>query len=155
MLNQFEIQETQSMISNQNLDVRTITMGISLLDCADSDLDRFNEKIYHKITSRAKDLVRIGDEIAHEYGIPVVNKRISITPIAIAASGCNATSFVSTAKILDKAAKEVGVDFIGGFSAIVQKGCTAIGSVIIIISVLGASNYIIRLKPKEILSQMS
>lgn len=131
MLNQFEIQETQSMISNQNLDVRTITMGISLLDCADSDLDRFNEKIYHKITSRAKDLVRIGDEIAHEYGIPVVNKRISITPIAIAASGCNATSFVSTAKILDKAAKEVGVDFIGGFSAIVQKGCTAADEVLI------------------------
>lgn len=131
MLNQFEIQETQSMISNQNLDVRTITMGISLLDCADSDLDRFNEKIYHKITSRAKDLVRIGDEIAHEYGIPVVNKRISITPIAIAASGCNATSFVSTAKILDKAAKEVGVDFIGGFSAIVQKGCTAEDEVLI------------------------
>lgn len=131
MLNQFEIQETQSMISNQNLDVRTITMGISLLDCADSDLDRFNEKIYHKITSRAKDLVRIGDEIAHEYGIPVVNKRISITPIAIAASGCNATSFVSTAKILDKAAKEVGVNFIGGFSAIVQKGCTAADEVLI------------------------
>lgn len=131
MLNQFEIQETQSMISNQNLDVRTITMGISLLDCADSDLDRFNEKIYHKITSRAKDLVRIGDEIAHEYGIPVVNKHISITPIAIAASGCNATSFVSTAKILDKAAKEVGVDFIGGFSAIVQKGCTAADEVLI------------------------
>ncbi|WP_323615633.1 PFL family protein [Erysipelothrix rhusiopathiae] len=131
MLNQFEIQETQSMISNQNLDVRTITMGISLLDCADSDLDRFNEKIYNKITSRAKDLVRIGDEIAHEYGIPVVNKRISITPIAIAASGCNATSFVSTAKILDKAAKEVGVDFIGGFSAIVQKGCTAADEVLI------------------------
>lgn len=131
MLNQFEIQETQSMISNQNLDVRTITMGISLLDCADSDLDRFNEKIYHKITSRARDLVRIGDEIAHEYGIPVVNKRISITPIAIAASGCNATSFVSTAKILDKAAKEVGVDFIGGFSAIVQKGCTAADEVLI------------------------
>ncbi|WP_323611097.1 PFL family protein [Erysipelothrix enhydrae] len=131
MLNQLEIQETQSMISNQNLDVRTITMGISLLDCADSDLDRFNEKIYNKITSRAKDLVRIGDEIAHEYGIPVVNKRISITPIAIAASGCNATSFVSTAKILDKAAKEVGVDFIGGFSAIVQKGCTAADEVLI------------------------
>lgn len=131
MLNQFEIQETQAMIANQNLDVRTITMGISLLDCADSDLDRFNEKIYNKITSRAKDLVRIGDEIAHEYGIPVVNKRISITPIAIAASGCNATSFVSTAKILDKAAKEVGVDFIGGFSALVQKGCTPADEVLI------------------------
>ncbi|WP_342621286.1 PFL family protein [Erysipelothrix sp. P66] len=131
MLNQFEIQETQAMIANQNLDVRTITMGISLLDCADSDLDRFNKKIYNKITSRAKDLVRIGDEIAHEYGIPVVNKRISITPIAIAASGCNATSFVSTAKILDKAAKEVGVDFIGGFSALVQKGCTPADEVLI------------------------
>lgn len=131
MLNQFEIQETQAMIANQNLDVRTITMGISLLDCADSDLDRFNKKIYNKITSSAKDLVRIGDEIAHEYGIPVVNKRISITPIAIAASGCNATSFVSTAKILDKAAKEVGVDFIGGFSALVQKGCTPADEVLI------------------------
>lgn len=131
MLNHLEIQETQEMISNQNLDVRTITMGISLLDCADSDLDRFNEKIYQKIVTHAKDLVKVGDEIAHEFGIPVVNKRISITPIAIAASGCKATSYVSTAKILDKAAKEVGVDFIGGFSAIVQKGCTYSDQVLI------------------------
>ena len=125
MITRNEILETNSMISDMNLDVRTITMGISLLDCADADIDKFNEKVYKKITTYAKDLVKVGDELAKEYGVPVVNKRISVTPIAIAAAGCkNADSYVSIAQTLDKAAQEVGVNFIGGFSALVQKGCT-------------------------------
>ena len=88
MISKVEIQETNAMIAQENLDVRTITMGISLMDCADSDIDRFNEKIYKKITTYAKDLVKVGDEIARQFGVPVVNKRISVTPIAIAAAGC-------------------------------------------------------------------
>ena len=116
--------ETNSMVDNMNLDVRTITMGISLLDCADESVERFNEKIYNKITTCAKDLVKVGDDLALEYGIPVVNKRISITPIAIAAAGCKTDSYVSIAQTLDRAAKEVGVNFIGGFSALVHKGYT-------------------------------
>lgn len=98
-------------------------MGISLLDCADSDIKKFNQKIYDKITGKAENLVKTGDDIARQYGIPVVNKRISVTPIAIAAAGCNTDSYVSVAETLDRAAKEVGVNFIGGFSALVQKGC--------------------------------
>ena len=98
-------------------------MGISLLDCADSDIKKFNNKIYDKITKRAEHLVKTGDDIAKQYGIPVVNKRISVTPIAIAAAGCNTDSYVSVAETLDRAAKEVGINFIGGFSALVQKGC--------------------------------
>ena len=126
MITRNEILETNSMISDMNLDVRTITMGISLLDCADADIDKFNEKVYKKITTYAKDLVKVGDELAKEYGVPVVNKRISVTPIAIAAAGCkNADSYVSIAQTLDKAAQEVGVNFIGGFSALVQKGFTS------------------------------
>ncbi|WP_352400083.1 PFL family protein [Anaerotignum sp.] len=124
MITRNEILETNRMIDDMNLDVRTITMGISLLDCADADVDKFNEKIYNKITTYAKDLVRVGDELAKKYGVPVVNKRISITPIAIAAAGCKTDSYVSIAKTLDKAAKEVGVNFIGGFSALVHKGYT-------------------------------
>ena len=125
MITRNEILETNSMISDMNLDVRTITMGISLLDCADADINKFNEKVYKKITTYAKDLVKVGDELAKEYGVPVVNKRISVTPIAIAAAGCkNADSYVSIAQTLDKAAQEVGVNFIGGFSALVQKGFT-------------------------------
>ena len=88
MITRNEILETNSMISEMNLDVRTITMGISLLDCADADINKFNEKVYNKITTYAKDLVKVGDDLAKEYGIPVVNKRISVTPIAIAAAGC-------------------------------------------------------------------
>ena len=117
--------------SEAKLDVRTITMGISLLDCADSDLDKFNQKIYDKITSKAKDLVKTGEELEKEFGIPIVNKRISITPIAIAAAGCNAESYVSVAKTLDRAAKDVGVNFIGGFSALVHKGCTKSDEILI------------------------
>ncbi|MCD8035910.1 MAG: PFL family protein [Clostridiales bacterium] len=123
MLSRMEIVETNKMIQESNLDVRTITMGISLLDCADSDLKRFNQRIYDKITKKAENLVKTGDDIARQYGIPVVNKRISVTPIAIAAAGCDTDSYVSVAETLDKAAKEVGVNFIGGFSALVQKGC--------------------------------
>lgn len=122
MISLMEAQETNKMIEESNLDVRTITMGISLLDCADSDINKFNQKIYDKITQKAKNLVKVGDDISKEYGVPVVNKRISITPIAIAAAGCNTNSYVSIAHTLDRAAKEVGVNFIGGFSALVQKG---------------------------------
>ncbi|MCQ4934804.1 MULTISPECIES: PFL family protein [Anaerotignum] len=124
MITRNEILETNRMIDDMNLDVRTITMGISLLDCADADVDKFNEKIYNKITTYAKDLVKVGDELAKKYGVPVVNKRISITPIAIAAAGCQTDSYVSIAQTLDRAAKEVGVNFIGGFSALVHKGYT-------------------------------
>ena len=126
MINTFEVNETNKMIEQENLDVRTITMGISLLDCIDSDLDTMNEKIYNKITTKAKDLVATGDEIAAEFGIPVVNKRVSVTPIALVGGvACHSTEdFVSVAKTLDKAAKTIGVNFIGGYSALVSKGMT-------------------------------
>lgn len=126
MINIFEVNETNKMIEQENLDVRTITMGISLLDCIDSDLDTMNEKIYNKITTKAKDLVATGDEIAAEFGIPVVNKRVSVTPIAlVGGAACHSIEdFVSVAKTLDKAAKTIGVNFIGGYSALVSKGMT-------------------------------
>lgn len=124
MLSIKDILETNRMISENNLDVRTITMGISLRDCAHPDLDRFCQNVYEKITRRAEHLVRTGEEIESEYGIPIINKRISITPIAIAAESCRTDSLVPVAQILDKAAKEVGVNFIGGFSALVEKGYT-------------------------------
>lgn len=126
MINIFEVNETNKMIEQENLDVRTITMGISLLDCIDSDLDTMNEKIYNKITTKAKDLVATGDKIAAEFGIPVVNKRVSVTPIAlVGGAACHSTEdFVSVAKTLDKAAKTIGVNFIGGYSALVSKGMT-------------------------------
>ena len=126
MINIFEVNETNKMIEQENLDVRTITMGISLLDCIDSDLDIMNEKIYNKITTKAKDLVATGDKIAAEFGIPVVNKRVSVTPIAlIGGVACHTTEdFVSIAKTLDRAAKTIGVNFIGGYSALVCKGMT-------------------------------
>ena len=126
MINIFEVNETNKMIEQENLDVRTITMGISLLDCIDSDLDIMNEKIYNKITTKAKDLVETGDKIASEFGIPVVNKRVSVTPIALVGGvACHSTEdFVSVAKTLDKAAKTIGVNFIGGYSALVSKGMT-------------------------------
>ena len=126
MINIFEVNETNKMIEQENLDVRTITMGISLLDCIDSDLDTMNEKIYNKITTKAKDLVATGDKIAAEFGIPVVNKRVSVTPIALVGGvACHSTEdLVSVAKTLDKAAKTIGVNFIGGYSALVSKGMT-------------------------------
>jgi uncharacterized protein (UPF0210 family) len=122
----FEVNETNKMIEQENLDVRTITLGISLLDCIDSDLAELNKKIYEKITTTAKDLVKVGNEIEKQYGIPIVNKRISITPIAlIGAAACKTTEdYVTIAKTLDKAALEVGVNFIGGYSALVSKGMT-------------------------------
>ena len=124
MLNFNDIMETITMIQEENLDIRTITMGISLLDCADSDIDRSCEKIYNKIYSHAKDLVATGEFIEKKYGIPIVNKRISVTPISmlVAVSGGDPVKY---AKTLDRAAKAVGVNFIGGFSALVQKGFSA------------------------------
>ena len=122
MISRQQINETNNMVQESNLDVRTITMGISLLDCADANIDEFNRKIYDKITRKAENLVKVGDDLAKEYGVPVVNKRISVTPVAIAAAGCHTDSYVSVAQTLDRAAKEVGVNFVGGFSALVQKG---------------------------------
>ena len=126
MISIYEVAETNQMIEHENLDVRTITLGISLMDCIDSDLDKLNEKIYKKITTVAKDLVSTGQEIEQEYGIPIVNKRISITPISlIGAAACQTTDdYVSIAKTLDAAAKTVGVNFIGGYSALVSKAMT-------------------------------
>ena len=126
MISIYEVAETNQMIEHENLDVRTITLGISLMDCIDSDLDRLNEKIYKKITAVAKDLVSTGQEIEQEYGIPIVNKRISITPISlIGAAACQTTEdYVTIAKTLDAAAKTVGVNFIGGYSALVSKAMT-------------------------------
>ncbi|GMA54022.1 hypothetical protein GCM10025857_53790 [Alicyclobacillus contaminans] len=119
-----QILETIRMIEEDNLDIRTITMGISLLDCIDADVDKACEKIYQKITHCAKDLVSVGEQIATEYGIPIINKRISVTPIAAVASAAKATSSdcIKYAQALDRAAKEVGVDFIGGYTALVEKG---------------------------------
>ncbi len=126
MINLFEVTETNKMISEENLDVRTITLGVSLLDCIDSDLEKLNEKIYHKIYHAAKDLVKTGEEISREYGIPIVNKRISVTPIAlVGGAACGRPEdFVTVARTLDRAAKDVGVNFIGGYSALVSKGMT-------------------------------
>ena len=126
MLNMFEVIETNNMIEHEKLDVRTINMGISLLDCCDDDLQALNEKIYKKITTYAKNLVSTGEEIARDFGVPIVNKRISVTPIALV-GGCackKPEDFVTIARTLDKAAKEVGVNFIGGYSALVSKGMT-------------------------------
>jgi len=126
MINIFEVNETNKMIEQEHLDVRTITLGISLLDCISSDLDTLNKNIYEKITTVAKDLVKTGQEIEREMGIPIVNKRISVTPIGlVGASACKTPDdFVTIAKTLDKAAHEVGVNFIGGYSALVSKGMT-------------------------------
>ncbi len=126
MINLFEVEETNQMIEHENLDVRTITMGISLLDCMDADLGRLCAKVYDKITVRAKDLVKTGRDIEVEYGIPIVNKRISVTPIAMIGSAACAgpADYVELAKTLDRAAKAVGVNFIGGYSALVSKGMT-------------------------------
>ena len=126
MLNMFEVIETNNMIEHEKLDVRTITMGISLLDCCDDDLQALNEKIYKKITTYAKNLVSTGEEIARDFGVPIVNKRISVTPIALVGgcAGKKPADFVTIARTLDKAAKEVGVNFIGGYSALVSKGMT-------------------------------
>ena len=126
MINMFEVNETNNMITQEKLDVRTITMGISLLDCIDSSVEKVCENVYNKITTLAKNLVSTGKDIENEYGIPIVNKRISVTPIALVGSAaCKTTDdFVEIAKSLDRAAKEVGVNFLGGYSALVSKGMT-------------------------------
>lgn len=116
------ITETIRMIEEENLDIRTITMGISLLDCIDADGEKARQKIYNKITTRAKDLVKVGEAIEAEYGIPIIHKRISVTPISLIAGASADEDYVAYAKTLDAAAKEVGVNFIGGFSALVEKG---------------------------------
>lgn len=127
MINIREVAETNKMIEQENLDVRTITLGIGLLDCIDSDLETLNEKIYNKITTTARDLVAVGQKIENSYRIPIVNKRISVTPIAlIGGAACKTPDdFVTIAHTLDRAAKKTGVNFIGGYSALVSKGMTA------------------------------
>ncbi|MBE7023468.1 MAG: PFL family protein [Ruminococcaceae bacterium] len=124
MINSREIMETIKMIDDEHLDIRTITMGISLLDCIDSSAEKACEKIYEKITRLAKDLVKTGEDISRQYGIPIINKRISVTPISIVAGASDAENYVMFAETLDRAAKATGVNFIGGFSALVQKGFT-------------------------------
>lgn len=121
-MNSQQIYETSHMISNENLDVRTITMGISLLDCIDSDSTVACQKIYDKITTKAKELVKVGQQIEAEYGIPIANKRVTVTPISLIAAASQDYDYVKYAKTLDKAAKTLGIDFIGGYSALVQKG---------------------------------
>ena len=121
-MNSQQIYETSHMISNENLDVRTITMGISLLDCIDSDSTVACQKIYDKITTKAKDLVKVGKQIEAEYGIPIANKRVTVTPISLIAVASQDHDYVKYAKTLDRAAKTLGIDFIGGYSALVQKG---------------------------------
>ena len=124
MINLNDILETINMIRQENLDIRTITMGISLLDCADSDIDRSCEKVYNKIVRCAGNLVKTGEDIEAEYGVPIINKRISVTPISmlVAVSGGDPVKY---AHALQRAADTVGVNFIGGFSALVQKGFSA------------------------------
>ncbi|MBR5507860.1 MAG: PFL family protein [Clostridia bacterium] len=124
MINRFEMEETMHMIDSEHLDIRTITMGISLLDCASSDMNASCEKIYDKICKKAENLVSTGETIEKELGIPIINKRISVTPISLVAAASDAKSYVPYAKALDKAGKQVGVNFLGGFSALVHKGFT-------------------------------
>ena len=124
MLSFKDILATQDMIDKRHLDIRTITMGISLLDCTHEDVNVCADKIYDKITRCAENLVKVGQDIEWEFGIPIVNKRISVTPIALVGNSCKTDSYVPLAMAMDKAAKECGVNFIGGFSALVQKGCT-------------------------------
>ena len=146
MINIGEVSETNKMIEQENLDVRTITLGVSLLDCIDSDLHTLNEKIYKKITTVAKDLTAVGQEIENNYCIPIVNKRISVTPIAlVGGAACKtADDFVTVAQTLDRAAKNVGVNFIGGYSALVSKGMTAADERLIrsIPKALAATNFV-------------
>jgi len=125
MINAYDILETIRMIQDECLDIRTITMGISLLDCIDSDIDKACEKVYNKITTKAKDLVKTGERIEKEYGIPIINKRISVTPISMICAACTERNPVKFALALQRAADTCGVNFIGGYSALVQKGFSA------------------------------
>lgn len=124
MINTKDILETINMIREENLDIRTITMGISLFDCVSEDEGRLCEKIYDKITTSARDLVKVGGEIEKKYGIPIVNKRVSVTPISLVGGTLSPDGYIRVAKTLDRAARELGINFIGGFSALVQKGMT-------------------------------
>ncbi len=117
-----QIRETLQMIDEEHLDIRTITMGISLFDCIDSNVEKACQRIYQKITTKAHDLVKVAEDIQMEYGVPIVNKRISVTPIAMIAAAVATDNYVAYAKVLDKAATDLGIDIIGGFSALVQKG---------------------------------
>ena len=133
MINFFEVNETNKMVEQENLDVRTITIGISLLECIDSNLDKLNENIYNRITTVAKDLAAVGEKIEHEFGIPIVNKRISVTPIALVGGAACKTpeDFVTIADTLDRAAEKVGANLIGGYSALVSKGMTTADEMLI------------------------
>lgn len=133
MINLFEVAETNEMIAKENLDVRTITLGISLLDCIDGNLKKVNDQVYEKITTTAKNLVRVGGEIEKEFGIPIVNKRISVTPMAlVGGAACKGSEdFVTLARTMDRAAQAVGVNLIGGYSALVSKGMTAADELLI------------------------
>ena len=131
MIQRNEILQTIEMIDQQHLDIRTITMGISLLDCADTDIDRSCTKVYDKICRLAGNLVKTGADIEAEFGIPIVNKRVSVTPVALIGAATGAKSYVPYAKTLDRAAKQIGINFLGGFSALVQKGMTASDRVLI------------------------
>ena len=122
MFENFEVLQTIEMFDRQHLDVRTITMGISLLDCADGSSRRACDRIYEKIVTRAENLVRTGEDISREYGIPIINKRISVTPISLIAASGDSEDYLCYAQAMDRAAAAVGVNFIGGFSALVQKG---------------------------------
>ena len=124
MLNTTDILETITMIREENLDIRTVTMGISLFDCISDDPARLEEKIYDKITTSAKNLVRVAEDLERTYGIPIVNKRISVTPISLIGAGLSPDGFVRLAHTLERCASTLGVNFIGGFSALVQKGAT-------------------------------
>ena len=130
-MNANNILETIKMIEEEKLDIRTITMGISLLDCIDSNGDKAREKIYNKIITVAKDLVKVGNEIENEFGVPIVNKRVSVTPISILAGTTDEKNYIKFAETLDRAAYELGIDFIGGFSALVHKGYTKGDSILI------------------------
>lgn len=125
MISQKDILETINMIHSENLDIRTITMGISLYDCVSDDVNRLCDHIYDKITSRARNLVKTGEEIEKKYGIPIINKRVSLTPISLIGGRCNSDGYLKIAKTLDRAAKELGINFIGGYTALVQKGMSS------------------------------
>ena len=124
MINTQDVLETIGMIREENLDIRTITMGISLWDCVSEDTDRLCQRIYDKITSRARNLVKAGEEIEKMYGIPIVNKRVSVTPVSLIGGNTSPEGYIKIAKTLQRAADELGINFIGGFSALVQKGMT-------------------------------
>ena len=122
MINMSDILETINMIREENLDIRTVTMGISLFDCVSDDVDRLCEKVYDKITRCAERLVPVACEIEKQYGIPIINKRIAVTPVSMIGGACDVDGYIKIAKTLDRAAEALGVNFIGGFGALVQKG---------------------------------